>query len=500
MIGGPTGCDTEKGACVGVALRAGANIRKMMHGVEYQRDCVADYAVVTSQDDPSTIALEATNNAGESDIATGNETNEEAQLMNKASWLSCYTNLTSTIVGAGVLGMPYAFASAGWLSGTVLLTISAASSALAVHFLSVCTRKTKMPSSFYAVADVAFPPARFAIDAAVALKCFGVATSYLIVVGDLMPYAMEYWETPLFWQRRELWILLAFSFIAPLSYCESLDALKYTSGMSLLFILYLVFVVILFAIPSYDADGGTCGSEQHPCRGAIQANNLSVATLQILPVYIFGYTCQQNTFALVNELNHPVQRRIDSVIVASFGSSFLVYFVVAVCGYLTFGDNIKSDLLRTYPDTGLTTTARVLVSLIVACHYPLQAHPARKCVMTLLDGLSKSCSHATPTLRDEDLPASTVVTNPLSSHGLIELREHSSRHGSDVETRYKAEQSETKGFGLYLGLPEQSETTHISKSENQPSARRGGVCARLPPSLRISTYRMKMLSITVSMV
>jgi len=34
---------------------------------------------------------------------------------------------------------------------------------------------------------VALPRLTYAIDAAVAIKCFGVATSYLLVIGDQMP-------------------------------------------------------------------------------------------------------------------------------------------------------------------------------------------------------------------------------------------------------------------------------------------------------------------------
>lgn len=37
------------------------------------------------------------------------------------------------------------------------------------------------------VANAALPSLTAVIDVAVAIKCFGVATSYLIVVGDLMP-------------------------------------------------------------------------------------------------------------------------------------------------------------------------------------------------------------------------------------------------------------------------------------------------------------------------
>ena len=46
-------------------------------------------------------------------------------------------------------------------------------------------------STFHSVAKKAMPDFVVFIDGAVAVKCFGVATSYLIVIGDTMPDVME---------------------------------------------------------------------------------------------------------------------------------------------------------------------------------------------------------------------------------------------------------------------------------------------------------------------
>ena len=111
----------------------------------------------------------------------------ESLILNKATWGSAYINLTSTIIGAGVLGLPHAFASTGFLGGAMLLLICASSSAFALHFLAKCAKRIPPPVSFYCVAEVALPGYSFWIDLAVAIKCYGVATSYLVVIGDLMP-------------------------------------------------------------------------------------------------------------------------------------------------------------------------------------------------------------------------------------------------------------------------------------------------------------------------
>lgn len=47
--------------------------------------------------------------------------------------------------------------------------------------------------SFFSLAQVVNPASSILFDAAIAIKCFGVGVSYMIVVGDLMPkYGPEY--------------------------------------------------------------------------------------------------------------------------------------------------------------------------------------------------------------------------------------------------------------------------------------------------------------------
>lgn len=104
-----------------------------------------------------------------------------------ATWISAYINLTSTVIGAGILGLPHAFASTGFVGGASVLLFCASSSALALYFLAKCAKRVTPPITFFSVAEAILPGYSGVIDLAVAIKCYGVATSYLVVIGDLMP-------------------------------------------------------------------------------------------------------------------------------------------------------------------------------------------------------------------------------------------------------------------------------------------------------------------------
>eukprot|EP00600_Ochromonadales_sp_CCMP1393_P009668 CAMPEP_0174956944 /NCGR_PEP_ID=MMETSP0004_2-20121128/1806_1 /TAXON_ID=420556 /ORGANISM="Ochromonas sp., Strain CCMP1393" /LENGTH=259 /DNA_ID=CAMNT_0016205015 /DNA_START=766 /DNA_END=1542 /DNA_ORIENTATION=+ len=60
-----------------------------------------------------------------------------------------------------------------------------------------------------------------------------------------------------------------------------------------------------------------------------------------------------------------------------------LYILLAFSGYGTFGSNVASDILVSYPDNMLTSIARLFVSLLVAFSYPIQCHPSRTCIISL---------------------------------------------------------------------------------------------------------------------
>ena len=116
-------------------------------------------------------------------------------------------NMSNTILGAGMLALPHALAQCGLLVGLLLLALFAALSLLGLHLVSAAADLAGRPSSFYAVAEKAVPGSGLLIDAAIAVKCFGVATAYLIIVGDAMPQAVEPFGATGVLLDRRLWTL-----------------------------------------------------------------------------------------------------------------------------------------------------------------------------------------------------------------------------------------------------------------------------------------------------
>jgi amino acid permease len=111
-----------------------------------------------------------------------------------------------------------------------------------------------------------------------------------------MPVALQQMHAQGLWTDRVVWVTFAFLIVAPLSCLQSLDALKWTSLLSLVFIFFLVVLITLFAWPSSGLDACADQTSVGACVGNIESYVFNTETLRSLSVFVFGYTCQQVSY------------------------------------------------------------------------------------------------------------------------------------------------------------------------------------------------------------
>lgn len=200
--------------------------------------------------------------------------------------------IPSTVVGAGTLAMPSVMSRMGITLGIILTIWSGLTSAFGLYLQGRCARYLdRGKSSFFALSQITYPNLAIIFDAAIAIKCFGVGVSYMIIIGDLMPGVVlgfnEHAEEVPFLVEREFWITAFMLPIILLAFLKRLDSLKYTSVAALVSIGYLVILVVYhFLVDDM--------SERGPVR-VIEWGG-PVATLSSLPVVVFAYTCHQNVY------------------------------------------------------------------------------------------------------------------------------------------------------------------------------------------------------------
>ncbi|KAI4200814.1 MAG: hypothetical protein LQ346_002295 [Caloplaca aetnensis] len=306
---------------------------------------------------------------------------KEVGMVGQASWLSSVVNLLNTIVGAGVLAMPLALSRMGILLGTFVILWSGLTAGFGLYLQTRCARYLERGSaSFFALSQITYPNAAVIFDAAIAIKCFGVGVSYLIIIGDLMPGVVRGFSENAagvsFLVDRHFWVTGFMLIVIPLSFLRRLDSLKYTSVIALISIGYLVILVV-----AHFAKGDTMHN-----RGVLRIVRWesAVATLSSFPVIVFGYTCHQNMFSVLNEISNNSHFRTSSVVVTSTGVAAFLYVLVAVTGYLSFGNAVGGNIVGMYAPSVSSTIAKAAIVVMVMFSYPLQVHPCRASVDAVL--------------------------------------------------------------------------------------------------------------------
>lgn len=305
-------------------------------------------------------------------------------VVGKASWISSVINLANTIIGAGILAMPHALSQMGILFGSIVILWAGLTSGFGLYLQTRCAAYLERGSaSFFALSQITYPNAAVVFDAAIAIKCFGVGVSYLIIIGQLMPGVVsglvdESQLAPFLVDRR-FWVTAFMLIVIPLSFLRRLDSLKYTSVIALISIGYLVILVVYHFAASDTLPGG---HYETPLRRFAWAG--PVQALASFPVIVFAYTCHQNMFSILNEIADNSHWRTTSVIFASIGSAAALYILVGITGYISFGNEVGGNIVAQYAPSTSTTIGRAAIVVLVMFSYPLQVHPCRASVDAVL--------------------------------------------------------------------------------------------------------------------
>lgn len=286
-------------------------------------------------------------------------------------------NLVNTALGAGMLAMPYAYRSQGIALATFNIAffglLTGIGLMLQVYISGFLPAKE---SSFFQACRITYPSLAIFFDLAIALKCFGVCVSYLVIAGSLMPLVTDYfgYET-----SRMTWLILSMVVVSPISFKKSLSSLKNVSVIALASVVYLLVIVI-----GHYLVGDTLSERGHI--SWLQPES-SKGVITTIPIIVFAFTCAQNMFASINEMADRRVTAYRNVIIVSMVISSAVYVVIGLSGYLSFGDKVGDNIISMYHPSFWTTLGRLAIVLLVLFSYPLMFHPARVSIENILNAI-----------------------------------------------------------------------------------------------------------------
>uniref|UniRef100_A0A8C4LXW8 Solute carrier family 38 member 3 n=1 Tax=Equus asinus asinus TaxID=83772 RepID=A0A8C4LXW8_EQUAS len=310
----------------------------------------------------------------------------------KTSFGMSVFNLSNAIMGSGILGLAYAMANTGIILFLFLLTAIALLSSYSIHLLLKSSGIVGI-RAYEQLGYRAFGmPGKLAAALAITLQNIGAMSSYLYIIKSELPLVIRAFlnlqdhTSDWYVNGNYLVILVSVIVILPLALMRQLGYLGYSSGFSLSCMVF--FLIAVSHPPSWLREGARVLRESSSMRGCLNKVPMSPQTAYTIPIMAFAFVCHPEVLPIYTELKDPSKRKMQHISNLSIAVMYVMYFLAALFGYLTFYDGVESELLHTYnkvdPFDVLILCVRVAVLTAVTLTVPIVLFPVRRAIQQML--------------------------------------------------------------------------------------------------------------------
>ncbi|KAF0935513.1 hypothetical protein E2562_034303 [Oryza meyeriana var. granulata] len=272
---------------------------------------------------------------------------------NGASFSGAVFNLSTTIVGAGIMALPASIKMLGIIPGILMIILVALLTEASIDMMVRCSHQGKITSYGWLMGETFGPWGRIVLQASVVINNIGMMIVYMIIVGDVLSGTstsgvhhrgiFEGWFGPHLWNSRPIVLLATTLFVfAPLVSFKRLDSLRYTSALSVA--LAVVFVVITAGIAIVRLIEGTV--EIPKLFPELDGINSIWELFTAVPVLVTAYICHYNVHSIDNELEDRTQTK--PIVQTSLALCSSVYIATSFFAYLLFGEGTLADVLANF--------------------------------------------------------------------------------------------------------------------------------------------------------
>eukprot|EP00936_MAST-01D_sp_MAST-1D-sp1_P000338 g338.t1 len=373
----------------------------------------AAYAPLEVDDELPFAAAEAGNDASSTPFSHGTSSFNEGVF-----------NMTNTIVGAGIIGLPYALREAGCWAGIAALVTMAALTDFSLRML-MRTAIQQRVTTYEALVQAALGRSGFTI-VCIARFLFsgGAMLAYLLILGDTVTSviassasdntAVNSIDSDAL--RRYAILGASLLLVLPLCLLRDITHLSKTSLLSIMTV-GVMEMVVLAQLPNaakffnsscaVGIDDGTC---THTFAVGGERGNPSVLEpagfFPALAIFAFAFTCHDSSFIIISSFQKPTYQQWCRTTHISIAIATALCLLMALPGYLTFRAKTDPNLLNNYPnDDSVMTFVRALYALTMVLTYPMCFNVCRSVLNVVFYGTA----------------AESQITMPLRRHLLLTL-------------------------------------------------------------------------------
>lgn len=241
--------------------------------------------------------------------ANGNDSSSSSTV------LTASFNFINSIVGAGIIGIPYAVQQCGFVAGIILLASVAYLVYNSVTMLIECGIKADKLDFEELAEHLLGRTGYYSALVFMFLFAYGAQVAYLVVIGDTIPLVAQLFLPGSLFANRNITIAIISIFvILPLCLLKDLSSLSWTSLLSIGADIALV-LIVLVAAPSASKEEG------------INHENISILNSSVfigIGAISFAFVCQHNSFIVFRTLKVKTAENWRKVASGSILFSFLM--------------------------------------------------------------------------------------------------------------------------------------------------------------------------------
>ncbi|KAG4974705.1 hypothetical protein JHK87_031526 [Glycine soja] len=271
---------------------------------------------------------------------------------NTSFFMTCF-HLINALSGVGIISMPYALASGGWLSISQLFVIAIACCYTGI-LVKRCMDMDPVIKNFPDIGQRAFgDKGRIIVSIAMNSELYLVVTGFLILEGDnlnkLVPN-MQLELAGLTIGGTSIFTMIAALVILPSVLLEDLSMLSYVSASGAL--ASSIFLLSIFWNGTIDGTG-------FHAKGTIfRLSGIPAA----VSLYAFCYSAHPILPTLYNSMRDKSQ--FSKVLSACFTVCTLGYAAAGVLGYLMFGQEVESQVTLNLPTGKFSSHVAIFTTLV----------------------------------------------------------------------------------------------------------------------------------------
>lgn len=300
-----------------------------------------------------------------------------------ASSLATAFGLLKSIVGGGVLTLPWAYAQAGWLTCLIAQLVIVAINYYTFIILAYHAEIDGKPLNFRQLCKrsgggwISGKKLAATYDVVVVLLLSIASLAYIIFISDCLIDFMMFFTDADFVHWRKLWVTVIVIVLFPLSLRTNLNALKYSSVVGVIALAYLGVLMVVSILNPIDAHVETAGLK-------VEATKSATGLCLFFAISSATYNAHFNSPEFYKELRDRSFKKYATICAFTFLVVIIFNTLIGLCGYFLVGDGVQQNILNSLPNTISEAFARLAVGISVTGSYPLIFQATRSSLLSLM--------------------------------------------------------------------------------------------------------------------